>query len=420
MDRPVYRAGGLGTGHRAGGECLAHDHRITVDHPTPFPVELPRRLIQLYTQPGDVVLDPFMGSGSTAVAAVSQAGTMWVTSYLRILRVGAEAHRGSMSVIVTGSIAYDYLMCYPGHFREHILLDEVGKISVSFLVDEKQMHRGGVGPNIAYSLALLGHRPRLMGTAGRDFAEYAAWLQAQGVDTSLVRVYPDEFTATFTAITDLDQNQIAGFHAGAMSRARELSFKGMDREDIDLVIISPNDPAGHGQVCAGVPGAWHPLHLRSQPAVGTAGWPGAAGQHARRPGADRQRLRAGDDKNKTGLDETGILDHVGMLVVTRGADGASLMSKDRRVDVPAVAPDAVRDPTGVGDAFRAGLITGLVRGYRWEVTGRLGALAATYVLEQVGTMNHHYTAARVRGPLPIQLRRCAGAGRFAATGETTE
>jgi len=125
-----------------------------------------------------------------------------------------------MSVIVTGSIATDYIMLYPGHFQEHILFDQVGKISVSFLVEDKQMHRGGVGPNISYSLALLGERPRLMGTAGQDFGEYAAWLEAQGVDVSLVRVYPDEFTATFTVITDLDQNQIAGFHAGAMSRAR--------------------------------------------------------------------------------------------------------------------------------------------------------------------------------------------------------
>ena len=296
-----------------------------------------------------------------------------------------------MSIIVTGSIAYDYLMCFPGHFREHILMDEVGKISVSFLVDEKQMHRGGVGPNIAYSLALLGHHPRLMGTAGRDFAEYAAWLQAQGVDTSLVRVYPEEFTATFTAITDLDQNQIAGFHAGAMSRARELSFEGMDPKDIDLVIISPNDPVGmnkYARECQelGIPFIYDPSQ-----------------QLARLDGPELLESMRGalaltvNDyelemvKNKTGLDVAGILEHAGMLVVTCGADGASLMSKDRRVDVPAVPPDVLRDPTGVGDAFRAGLITGLVRGYPWEVTGRLGALAATYVLEQSGTMNHHYT-----------------------------
>ena len=125
-----------------------------------------------------------------------------------------------MSIIVTGSIATDFVMAYPGKFREHILPDQ-SKISVSFLVEDKQMSRGGVGPNIAYSLALLGQSPRLMGAAGQDFGDYRSWLEAQGVDTTLTVAFADEFTATFTVITDLEQNQIAGFHAGAMSRARE-------------------------------------------------------------------------------------------------------------------------------------------------------------------------------------------------------
>jgi adenosine kinase len=296
-----------------------------------------------------------------------------------------------MSVVVTGSIATDYLMLYPGHFREQILLNETGKLSVSFLVEEKQMHRGGIGPNIAYSLALLGLHPRLMGTAGQDFGDYAAWLAAQGVDTSLVRVYAGEFTATFTAITDLDQNQIAGFHAGAMSRARELSFYDVDRSAIDVVIISPNDPVAMGkyaQECRelGIPFIYDPSQQLARldgPEVL------ASLEGARALTVNDYELEM--IKHKTGLDEAGILQRVALLVVTRGADGASLMSRDCRVDVPAAAPTVLRDPTGVGDAFRAGLIIGLVRGYPWAVTGRLGALAATYVLEQVGTMNHHYT-----------------------------
>ena len=125
-----------------------------------------------------------------------------------------------MSVIVTGSIATDYLMKYPGRFLEHIFPEQTGKISVSFLVEDKQMSRGGIGPNIAYTMALLGERPRLMGTVGQDFGDYRQWLELQGIDTSLVVAYPGEFTATFTVITDLEQNQIAGFHAGAMSGAR--------------------------------------------------------------------------------------------------------------------------------------------------------------------------------------------------------
>ncbi|PKO21497.1 MAG: carbohydrate kinase family protein [Chloroflexi bacterium HGW-Chloroflexi-1] len=297
-----------------------------------------------------------------------------------------------MSIIVTGSIATDYLMKYPGHFREHILPGQ-DKLSVSFLVEEKHMSRGGVGPNIAYSLALLGQRPRLMAAAGQDFGDYRAWLEAQGVDTSLTVAFADEFTATFTVITDLDQNQIAEFHAGAMSRARELSFRGLDPKGIDLVIISPNDPAGMLKYAAecrelGIKFIFDPSQQLAR-LDGAQVLVGLEGAHALTVNDYELELV----KSKTGLDDAGILDRVRLLVVTRGPDGASLISRDRRVDVPVAKPRAIADPTGVGDAFRGGLITGLVRGYPWEVTGRLGALAATYCLEQVGTMNHRYTVA---------------------------
>jgi adenosine kinase len=295
-----------------------------------------------------------------------------------------------MTVIVTGSIATDYLMRYPGHFREHILLDQ-GKISLSFLVEDKQMTRGGCGPNIAYSLALLGMRPKLMGTVGQDFADYRAWLEQQGIDTSLVVAYPGEFTATFTVITDLEQNQIAGFHAGAMSRGRELTYRGLDASTIDYTIISPHDPEGMLRNCAecrdlGIRFIFDPSQQLAR-FDGEQVLSGMTGAHALTVNDYELEMV----KNKTGLDEAAILDRVEMLVVTRGADGASLMSRERRVDVPVAAPKAIVDPTGVGDAFRAGLIVGLVRGYPWEVTGRLGTLAATYVLEQVGTMTHRYT-----------------------------
>ncbi|MGC8780226.1 MAG: carbohydrate kinase family protein [Anaerolineae bacterium] len=295
-----------------------------------------------------------------------------------------------MSIIVTGSIATDYLMKYPGRFLEHIR-PEHGKISVSFLVEEKRMSRGGCGPNIAYNLALLGQKPKLMAAAGHDFGEYRAWLEAQGVDTSLTVAFPDEFTATFTVITDLEQNQVAGFHAGAMSRARELSLRHLDPQEIDLVIISPNDPVGMLKYAAecremGIRFIFDPSQqlARFDGAQVLAGMEGAYALTV-----NDYELQLVQDK--TGLDERGILERVGLLVVTRGADGATLMSKERRVDVPVARPTAIVDPTGVGDAFRGGLLVGLVRGYSWEVTGRLGTLAATYCLEQVGTMNHRYT-----------------------------
>lgn len=298
-----------------------------------------------------------------------------------------------MSVIVTGSIATDYIMKYPGHFREHILIEQTGKLTVSFLVEEKQMSRGGIGPNIAYTMAMLGEKPRLMGTVGQDFADYRAWLELQGIDTSLVVAYPEEFTATFTVITDLDQNQIAGFHAGAMSRGRELTYRGLAKEEIDYVIISPHDPEGMIRNCTecrelGIPFVFDPsqqlARLNGEQVL--AGMQGAFG------------LTVNDYeleliKSKTGLDEKGILDCVSLLVITRGGDGSTFLSKDRRVDAPIVPANAVVDPTGVGDAFRGGLLTGLVRGYSWETTARIGALAATYCLEQPGTMNHRYTVA---------------------------
>jgi adenosine kinase len=296
-----------------------------------------------------------------------------------------------MSIIVTGSIATDTIMFYPGHFREQILVDDLGKLSVSFLVENKQVHPGGCGPNIAYSLALLGRLPRLMGAAGRDFADFGGWLSARGVDTSLVRIFPDEYTSTFTVLTDLDQNQIAGFHAGAMSRARELTFRDLDHGAIDLAIISPNDPQAMGKYARECQQLAIPFIYDPSQQLARIDGPEilASMQGARALTVNDYEL--GLIRHKTGLDEAGILQRVQMIVVTRGASGATIMSGERRVDVPVAPALRLADPTGVGDAFRAGLITGLVRGYAWEVMGRLGALAATYVLEQVGTMQHAYT-----------------------------
>ena len=146
-----------------------------------------------------------------------------------------------MKLIVTGSIAYDYLMSFPGKFTEHFLEAHLQRLSLSFLVDSMDKRRGGCAPNIAYTLALLGERPYLMGTAGQDFPEYREWLEAAGVDTSLTRQVPDKFTASFFCSTDTENNQIASFYTGAMANAAELSFRTV--RDAGLVIISPNDPA---------------------------------------------------------------------------------------------------------------------------------------------------------------------------------
>lgn len=296
-----------------------------------------------------------------------------------------------MSVIVTGSIAWDFLMHFPGHFREHILSDRSDKLSVSFLVDSKERHRGGCAPNIAYNLALLGNRPRLMGTAGVDFEDYRQWLERAGVDTALTIEYKDEFTATFTVMTDLDHNQIASFHTGAMARARELSFHDLPRNGVGWVIISPNDPQAmvkYARECRqlGIRFVYDPSQqlARIDRAELMDSMEGAAVLTVN----DYELEMA---KRLSGLDEAELLEHVGALVVTRGPDGASVYSRDDIQHVPAARARALVEPTGVGDAFRAGLLIGLERGYNWPSTLKLANIAAVYVIEQIGTQNHYYT-----------------------------
>ena len=295
-----------------------------------------------------------------------------------------------MTIVVTGSVAFDYLMTFPGYFRETILPDHLGKLSVSFLVDSKEAHWGGNGPNIAYNLALLGSRPRLLAAAGRDFGEYQAWLESRGVDTSLVAVFPDEFTATFTVLTDLEHNQIASFHTGAMARARELSFRALDIRAIDLAIISPNDPEAmrqYAQECRelGVPFVYDPSqHLARM----TDGELLQSMQGARVLTVNEYEFEM--VRRKSGLDVAGMLALVDTIVITRGATGSTVIGPTFRLDVPAARARRIVEPTGVGDAYRAGLMIGLVYGYPWEVTCRLASLAAVYVIENTGSMSHDY------------------------------
>jgi adenosine kinase len=315
-----------------------------------------------------------------------------------------------MSIIVTGSIAWDYLMRFPGYFKDHILAGD--KISVSFLVDEKERHRGGTAPNIAYNLALLGERPKIVGAAGLDFEDYKSWLERVGVDTSLISVHPDEFTATFSVITDLDQNQIASFHTGAMARAREINLRDVGAKNIDWVIISPDDPVAmvnHTTACRdmGVHFIYDPSQQLAR--ISREEFMSSV-QGASVLTVNDYELEMA--KKLSGLDEAGLLEMVEAIVVTRGADGASVLTHAGEIRVPAAQPEAVREPTGVGDASRAGLLVGLKSGYDWETILKLGNSTAVYVIEQTGTQNHRYSRseflARVRqnyGDLPV-LEEC--------------
>jgi adenosine kinase len=299
-----------------------------------------------------------------------------------------------MNIVVTGSIAYDYLMTFPGHFVEYILPDQLDRISLSFLVDEMRRQRGGCAANIAYNLALLGERPRVMATAGQDFGEYRQWLEQHGVDTSLIRNEPDLFTASFFVNTDRGGHQIASFYTGAMARARELSFHCLEAGEIDLAIISPNDPQAMVKYPAecrelAIPYLYDP----SQQIVRLTG------EHLRE-GIEGCSLLVINDyefellREKTGLSAAAIRRTPSRAcVVTLGAEGACIWAKEEVYDIPAVPPQRAEDPTGIGDAFRAGLIKGLALGLSWSLAGRMGALAATYALEQVGPQGHRYTLA---------------------------
>ena len=297
-----------------------------------------------------------------------------------------------MDILLSGSVAYDYLMTFPGYFHEQILAERLHSISLSFLVDSMTRQRGGVAPNIAYTLALLGERPRLFATVGEDFVEYRAWLEKFGVNTEYAQVVPGKYTASFFATTDKANAQIASFYPGAMADAVVMSIKEVVNRP-DLVIISPTDPAAmmkHASECRelGIPYLYDPSQ-----------------QVLRLEGADIARDMEGAHflfvndyeygliSKKTGLDLNGMLNHVDVIVITKGADGAVIYADGKEIIVPAVPEERIVDPTGVGDAFRGGFLAAYSKGWDWELCGQVGSLAAVYVLEQNGTQNHHYTRA---------------------------
>jgi adenosine kinase len=299
-----------------------------------------------------------------------------------------------MKIVVTGSIAFDYLMSFPGKFTEHFLAEHMQRVSLSFLVDTMDKRRGGCAPNIAYTLALLGERPYLMGTAGQDFGDYRTWLEAANIDTSLVKQVSDKFTASFFCSTDTENNQIASFYTGAMAHAGELSFRTI--KEARLVTISPNDPAAmvqYAEECRtlGIPYIFDP----GQQCARMAG-------DELRDGVIGARVVICNDyefellRQKTGMGEAEVLREAEALIVTRGENGCSIYTVTDRVDVKAVPPHRIVDPTGVGDAFRGGLMKGIASGADYRTSAQIGSVAATYALEHLGGSSHAYTYAEFR------------------------
>ena len=295
-----------------------------------------------------------------------------------------------MSIVCTGSIAYDYLMSFPGLFRDHILLDRLETISLSFLVDSMVRQRGGTAPNIAYTLALLGERPHLMGTVGEDFSEYRLWLESKGVDTTCVDVVPGVYTASFFANTDRANSQISSFYTGAMRFANQQSLLNLKTRP-ELVIISANDPKAMDRFVvecrdAGIPYLYDPGQqvVRSDPAELRRGVESAYSLFVNE--YEFELLQ-----KHTGLTEKEMLDQVKLLVVTLGERGARIYAGGQQYLVPVVPPLQILDPTGVGDAFRGGFVRGERLGLGWEICGQMGVLAATYCLETRGPQEHTYS-----------------------------
>ena len=296
-----------------------------------------------------------------------------------------------METVITGSIAYDYLMRFPGHFKEHFIADALDHISLSFLVDDMTKHWGGVAANIAFTMAKLGASPKLMGTVGRDFGDYRDWLESHGVDCSTVIQIDEVFTASFFANTDEDNNQLAFFYGGAMNLARNYKLSDAMKDTPDMVVVSPNDPVAMinlTQECRE-----RNIRFIYDPSQQV---PRLSGDELKQ-GMEGAYLmvvntyEASVISEKTGLSLDDLREQIEYLIITHGKDGSKIYMNGDIVDVPAFAPTEIKDPTGAGDAYRAGLLSAMIQGLPLDLSAQVGALCATYVLEHVGTQNHDFT-----------------------------
>ncbi|HCF99230.1 MAG TPA: carbohydrate kinase family protein [Chloroflexi bacterium] len=295
-----------------------------------------------------------------------------------------------MSVIATGSIAFDYILTFKGKFADHILAEKTRVINLSFLVDSVVKRRGGVAANYAYTLSLLGYPAAIVATAGADGSEYRAWLEEKGIDCSGLRILPDEQTATGYTTTDLDDGQITGYFGGAMLKAGSVGLDDTDATP-EVVIIGPNAPEAMFRLVRecrerGIPWVWDPAHQlphmnRSDLEEGCRGaWMVIGNDY------ELELIR-----QRTTRDVPGLLLLAEMVVTTFGRDGSTISTRDGEFFVPAAPAGVEVDPVGAGDAYRAGLVFGLLTGRTIVEAGRIASVAAAYVVEQKGTVEHSYS-----------------------------
>lgn len=294
-----------------------------------------------------------------------------------------------MSALISGSLAYDVIMRFPGRFGDHILPERIHSLSVAFMVTELRREFGGCAGNIAYTLHLLGETALPVGAVGKDFAPYLKWLKETGIDRRYIRELDDVYTAQAFINTDDDGNQITAFHPGAMGRAEEQKLPTDSGARIGIVAPDGRDAMiQHAEqfAAAGIPFIFDPGQ----------GLPMFDGTDLERFIDQADWLAMNDyeagvfcEKTRLGLDE--IAERVKALVVTRGAHGSIIHTAGDTLQVPAVEPTAVVDPTGCGDAYRAGLLYGLLHDFEWDTTGRIAALAGSIKVASQGTQNHAFT-----------------------------
>ena len=300
-----------------------------------------------------------------------------------------------MDIIVSGSLAYDRIMDFPGYFKEHILPDKIHVLNVCFQVNGLQEKFGGTAGNIAYALSLMGQKPIISATIGRDHHRYLEWLAQNGISTTGIRIIEEEFTASAYITTDRADNQITGFHPGAMKWSSNLDFEKLTPRET-LMIVSPGnlgDMVKYPRLCKakGIDYIFDPG--QSLPMLSEEDLAGAI---------DGCRILIANDYEldlilcKTALTRDALLQKARAVIVTTGEKGSQVFTAGREIRIPAVKPKAVKDPTGAGDSYRGGLITGLLRGEDLEQCARMGSVCASFAVECLGTQEYRFSAAEFR------------------------
>jgi adenosine kinase len=311
-----------------------------------------------------------------------------------------------MSALICGSFAFDNIMVFQDHFKNHILPDKIHILNVSFLVPRLRREFGGCAGNIAYNLKLLGGQPVPMGTVGIDFSPYADWMDRHGIDRRRVKVIENTLTAQAFITTDLDDNQITAFHPGAMEHSHANSVA--DAQGVSIGIIAPDGRDGmieHARQfnAAGIPFIFDPGQ----------GMPMFNGNDLKHFIMDATWVTVNDYEaqlmqERTGWSPAEIAQHVEAFIVTRGGDGSLIHRKQGTLEIPAARPGRIADPTGCGDAYRAGLLYGLMHKLDWPTTGRIASLMGAIKIEHAGTQNHHFTRTEFEGRYEREFRERLG------------